>query len=97
MSHHSDQPLPKEASELVEKLAAEAPGPTGKFPDGKLNENDKGELTLTIGQKNGKVIVDFGISVAWIGFTPDQAFSIALALAEKAAEAKASAIVVVPG
>jgi hypothetical protein len=82
---------------LKEVPAAPVPGPTGEFPEGKLAPEDKGSLTFTIGTKNGKVILDFGMPVSWIGFTADQAFEIAMALAEKAAEAKSTGIVVVPG
>jgi len=91
MSHHGDQPLSKDI------LEAPVPGPTGEFPEGKLAPEDKGSLTFTIGAKNGKVIIDFGAPVSWIGFTADQAFEIAMELAKIAAEAKSTEIIVVPG
>lgn len=52
-------------------------GPTGNFPQGKLNSNDEGELALGITHDKGKVIIDFGKPVAWIGFDPKQAKEIA--------------------
>lgn len=50
-------------------------GPTGKFPEGKLSEEDEGELALSIGcnHENRLVVIDFGKKVTWIGMRPDQA------------------------
>ena len=67
------------ASELGEPL-----GPTGQFPEGKLTSHDEGEIRLAIGQKDGKVFVDFGSQVIWIGFTPAQAKEIARILVRNA-------------
>jgi len=53
-------------------------GPTGKFPDGKLTTHDEGELTLSIGLMHKTIVMDFGVPVAWIGFTAE-----AVAIAEK--------------
>lgn len=39
-----------------------------KYPDGKLNENDNGELRIATYVKDGRVILDFGKDVSWIGF-----------------------------
>lgn len=84
MAHHSNGGLPKDfftkadaaKSELAQLLA----GPTGKFPQGKLTENDEGELTIAIGHKDGKIVLDFGTPTAWVGFDADQADQIADAL-----------------
>jgi len=81
MSHHSDQEF-KDLKEMAEKLDL---GPTGAFPEGKLNEDDKGELQLAIGTQDGKVIMSFGIPVSWIGFSSQQARQIAATLLEASA------------
>jgi hypothetical protein len=39
-------------------------GATKDFPEGKLNEQDKGGLALAVGAYNGKVIIDFGEPVS---------------------------------
>jgi hypothetical protein len=63
--------------EEIEKLNL---GPTGRFPEGKLNDSDEGEIRVAIGYQEGKVIMDFGKPIAWIGFTPEQAREIAATL-----------------
>lgn len=40
-------------------------GATGKFPQGKLNARDEGELTIAVGIKDGVVMIDFGKPVKW--------------------------------
>lgn len=42
-------------------------GPTKKFPRGKLNAGDEGELRLAIYHRDKTVILDFGTEVRWIG------------------------------
>jgi len=60
-------------------------GATGDFPEGKLNEQDKGGLKLAVGVKNGKVIVHFGNEpVLWIGMNPEDARQLAAFLIYKA-------------
>lgn len=66
MSNHSEAPLPEGFL-----------GATGRFPQGKLTTKDEGEIQFAIGEKDGKVILDFGKATAWIGFEPEQALQIA--------------------
>lgn len=68
------------------KIAKENIGPTGKFPKGKLNKDDEGELGMRIGtdEKNGKVIIDFGSPVHWIGLDADDALKMAELLTNSA-------------
>jgi hypothetical protein len=80
MAHHSTTPLDPS---LIRDLML---GATNQFPQGKLNEHDEGEIRLAIGQKNGKVVIDFGKPVAWLGFDPEQAEQIASSLLEHARE-----------
>ena len=48
-------------------------GPTGEHPDGILTPSDEGGLQYRIGSKAGKVVLDFGKPVVWIGFNPEGA------------------------
>jgi hypothetical protein len=52
-------------------------GPTGRFPQGKLNPHDEGGLAMAIGQEAGKVVVKFGKKIAWIGLDADAALAFA--------------------
>ncbi len=66
--------------DVMEKL-----GPTGKFPRGKMNESDEGELKISIGKnKEGKIILKFGTPVTWIDLDPEDAIAIGQSLIEKA-------------
>jgi len=63
-------------------------GKTGKFPKGKLNNNDEGELRFAIGVHKNRIIIDFNTPVSWIGFDKKQAIEIANSLLIKAKELK---------
>jgi hypothetical protein len=64
------------------------PGPTGDFPDGKIDETDDGGLNMAIlaDSKNGIVRLEFGKPVAWIGIPPDVARKLGAMLIQKANE-----------
>ncbi len=86
MAHHSSERFDdKTLAEIFGKPGEKLTGKTGKFPLGKLTENDEGELRMTVGHKDGKVVIDFGTPTVWIGFTPDQADEIAALLSKRAA------------
>ena len=78
MAHHSEE-MTGQMEKLVKEMGL---GATNSFPMGKLNKNDRGELKLAIGEENGKIVLNFGKPVAWIGFSPEQAMEIALSLME---------------
>jgi hypothetical protein len=94
MSNHSNQQDPEMAEfvkrqfEQIRKATNLGLGPTGQFPEGKLTQADKGEIKIAITSYQGKVVIDFGSQVTWIGFTPEQAEQMAHSLLEKAAKAK---------
>jgi hypothetical protein len=69
MSHHGN--------DQERELAAHMKRVFGEFPNGRLNENDAGAMAVAIGVENGVVIMNFGHSLKWIGFTPDQAIDLA--------------------
>jgi len=62
-------------------------GATGEFPDGKLNEADEGAAIMAIGHLKGRVIVDFGQPVAWLGLSPQEAVTMAQYLINQARQA----------
>lgn len=56
-------------------------GPTGKFPRGKLNRDDEGEITFTVSHdENGLVHITFGKPVAWVALPAEQAIEFAHAV-----------------
>ena len=82
MAHHGDSAA---ANEAMKRLIREWNlGATGQYPQGHLNDNDEGELKLAVGTEGGKVVMNFGKLVAWIGFDPEQALTLADSLREKA-------------
>lgn len=65
----------KQENERMEALG-EKPGATNLFPEGKLNENDEGELKFAVTTYEGKVVINFSTPTAWIGFDAEQAISL---------------------
>lgn len=59
-------------------------GATGEYPDGQLNEDDEGELQLSIGEKAGTLIIDFGKPVSWVGMRPVEAQRFAEVIMQRA-------------
>ena len=93
MAHHGGPPDDDEMSEIMKKLAnsldhmeltAIPIGPTGRFPQGKLTKQDKGEIALKIGRLDDKIIIEFGTALTWIGLMPRQALEIATSLIQSA-------------
>jgi hypothetical protein len=88
MAHHwSDQFENQMSRDEFDKLFQKdehKPGATGKFPDGKIDPLDEGEIRLRIGVIEGRIVIDFGKSIASIGFTKQQALEIGQNLIEKA-------------
>lgn len=88
MSHHSDDamdsPIPEE---LRQALSAPLIGATGLHPEGKMTPQDEGSIQFAVGVKDGKVCVDFGTPVAWVGMNPGDALQLAETLIKRAREA----------
>jgi hypothetical protein len=59
-------------------------GALGEFPQGQLSKDDEGAVIFAIGEKDGKVVVDFGKPVHWLGMTPQQAADFASTLLKRA-------------
>lgn len=93
MSHHGFDPFGKDGPERenIKKLLAEMKattsefrGPIGDYPNGRLARSDEGSIQFAIGDKDGKVVIDFGSPVAWVGMTPQQAMDLAAAIIKRA-------------
>jgi hypothetical protein len=62
-------------------------GALGDFHEGQLTKSDEGALQFGITVKDGKVVLDFGTPVAWVGMTPQQAADLASIMMKRAREA----------
>jgi hypothetical protein len=60
---------------------------SNKYPEGKLTQSD-GELEFRITAVDGRVVMDWGQPVQWVGLTPSEARAIADALVRQAEEAE---------
>jgi hypothetical protein len=68
----------------LDKLAkAMELGATGQYPEGKLTDADEGEIKIAVGIAGGKVVVQFGKPVAWLGLTAQQARQLAESLRQQ--------------
>ena len=74
MRHFRRGPIPNSAGDPQRPLQ---PGPTGQFPDGKLDETDEGEIAIGVTSSNGLVHVNFGKSISWFAFPPERAIEFA--------------------
>jgi hypothetical protein len=61
-------------------------GATGQFPDGKITEDDEGELQFAVGSNPDEnlVSVRFGKPVAWLALPPENARALAQLLLKHA-------------
>jgi hypothetical protein len=91
MSHHGSNPFDGEPPAGIKKLLADMKagsanyiGPVGAYPHGHLTKQDEGSLQFAIGSRDGKVVIDFGAPVAWVGMTPQQAMDLAASIMSKA-------------
>ena len=83
MSHHSEEPFDRaEFDKMLRGLkdTTSFRGAIGAFPEGKLTKSDQGAIQFAVGEKDGKVVLDFGTTVSWIGMKPQEAADLANAL-----------------
>lgn len=101
--HHSREPYPGEQPDHPKRsdrkpggsdklVSAARPrgekfGATGQFPEGKLNDVDEGEIQFGITIDKGKVVLNFGKEISWIGMNPDQARELGALLSHHAFKA----------
>ncbi len=92
--HHGRDPDEPVLAEMFRNVTVEEYGgkrmfgATGNFPGGKIAPTDEGEILLGVAHRDGKVVLDFGTPVAWIGMSPDQADEIADLLKFRARQAR---------
>lgn len=97
MSHHGSEPFDGEPEGSEKKIARNKlmrdllnttcfRGALGDFPEGKLTKTDEGSIQFALGEKDGRVVLDFGTPVHWVGMTPRQAAEFASTLLKKARE-----------
>lgn len=55
-------------------------GGTGEHPEGFLTPDDEGGIQFRVGSENGKVVLDFGKPVHWVGMDAQQAADLASSL-----------------
>jgi hypothetical protein len=82
----SDQHLDA-AERIVRAYLAATPEFIGKldqFPDGKLGPHDEGAIQLGVGEMDGKVMIDFGTPVHWLGVSPQEAADLAMLIVARA-------------
>jgi hypothetical protein len=96
MAHHGAEPFDGTPEDPERKIArnklmrdllsstANFRGALGNFPEGQLTKTDEGAIQFAIGHKDGKVILDFGTPVHWVGMSPQQAADLASSLLAKA-------------
>lgn len=59
-------------------------GATGVYPNGKLNEDDEGQLRFAMTVHDGVVILDFGKQIHWLGLPKEEAMKLGQMLIDKA-------------
>lgn len=80
MGHHSEEPFNRaEMSRILRELKDTSGfrGPIGAHPEGKLTKSDEGAIQFAVGEKDGKVVMDFGTPVSWVGMSPQDAANLA--------------------
>lgn len=79
--HHSNEMDPEMQKKLRGRLSTALElGATGEFPEGQLTDRDEGEIKYAVSFIDGKVIIDFGTPVVWMGMAPEQAKELARVL-----------------
>jgi hypothetical protein len=98
MSHHGSEPFDSAPEDPERKLARakfmremmssakDFRGSLGNFPEGKLTKTDEGAIQFAVGEKDGKIVLDFGTPVNWVGMSPQQAADLASLLLKRARE-----------
>lgn len=96
MSHHSDEPISNAKlaklfnisydPTMEERLMGQEAvvGLTDKYPNGRIDPLDKGELEMAMGVHQGVLVLDFGTAVKWCAFTKEQALDLAKIITKQA-------------
>ena len=75
--HHGSTPNPdlEDVLKHGEKLGA-----TGIFPEGRFGGQDEGEIKFGVAHVDGKILINFGTPVSWLGMSTGQAKDLARVL-----------------
>jgi len=86
MSHHSSELDGAMKIQALEQFL----GATGKFPRGKIDRLDEGQIKFAIAADHDTktVLINFGKSIAWLGMTSDEAIDLGNLLRDKGIEIK---------
>lgn len=88
MAHHSDRPNSSPIPDAIRQALKEPLiGATGEYPEGRLTPHDEGGIQFAVGVRDGKVCLDFGQPVAWLGMSPTDALQLAESLIKHARDA----------
>lgn len=88
MSHHGDRPEDSPLRDSIRRILDKPLiGATGEHPEGKLTKHDEGGIQFAVGVKDGKVVLDFGTPVVWLGMNPADALKLAETLIQRARQA----------
>lgn len=92
-NHSSDRDplidsLKGDIADMRRKHLQDAIGATGRHPEGKITPQDEGEIAFSITNTMGKVVLNFGKPVAWVGLRPQDARQLAELLLRNAARAE---------
>lgn len=78
MAHHGQET--GEIGRIIRQTFAKQgsePGPTGKFPRGKIDdEADEGELDIAVLKHKGEVVLALGHPVSWVAWAPAEAIQL---------------------
>ena len=91
MSHHMRDISEAQAKVLHDLFGSpEGLGATGEFPDGRVTDDDEGEIRFAVAadSERGLVHIDFGKPVHWMAMTPEQATEVGMLIRAKALEIK---------
>lgn len=88
MSNHGSEPFDGQPEDFERKVSRNKlmrdllettgfRGALGEFPEPAISKTDEGAIQFSVGEKNGKVVIDFGTPVHWVGMTPQQAMDFA--------------------
>jgi len=71
--HHEKQVSDEIIRAMQEVMTKDRLGATGNFPDGKLTDNDEGEIRFAVAILKGKVVINFGEPITSLGMSRVQA------------------------
>jgi hypothetical protein len=90
MSHHGRDEFPEELRRKLLDITSFR-GALGTFPGGQLHQADEGAIQFGVTHKDGKVVLDFGTPVVWVGMGPQQAADLAGSMLKHARDAARAA------